>query len=120
MAGEVTSANVMTRFNALNADLNAKVKNGQMNVKDAQKQVADFMAKHDIRNKVNPKIYMYCGGSELDEELYGFVEPFKNNLINNGYKSDLIETCIDMKQVHNEGAWRIYFKPAYAWLLNIK
>ena len=51
MAGEVTSANVMTRFNALNADLNAKVKNGQMNVKDAQKQVADFRIKHDAEFK---------------------------------------------------------------------
>lgn len=85
-----------------------------------EKQVADYMVKHDVKNKDNPRIYMYCGGSELDGDLYGFVEPFKDNLIKNGYKSDLIKTCIDMKQVHNEGAWRTYFKPAYAWLLNIK
>ena len=82
-----------------------------------EEQVKDYMEKNDIRNKVNPKIYMYCGGADLDNELYGLMEPIKNVMINNGYDSKLIEPYIDMTQPHNESAWRKYFPQAYKWLI---
>lgn len=85
-----------------------------------EEQVKNYMEINNIRNKVNPKIYMYCGGSELDNELYGFVEPMKKLMVDNGYDSNSIATCIDMVQVHNEGAWRQYFPQAYKWLVGIQ
>jgi hypothetical protein len=63
---------------------------------------------------------MFCGGQDLDAQLYGYVEPVKNVLINNGYDSNLITSYIDMSKGHNESAWREYFVPAYKWLIGIE
>lgn len=85
-----------------------------------EEQIADFMARHDIKNKVNPKIYMFCGGQDLDAQLYGYVEPVKKCIINNGYDSNLVTSYIDMSKGHHESAWREYFVPAYKWLVDIR
>ena len=82
-------------------------------------QVVDYMDRHDIRNKENPRIYMFCGGQDLDAQLVGYVEPMKQTLLKNGYNANNIVTNIDMSKGHNESTWREYFKPAYAWLLDI-
>ena len=85
-----------------------------------EEQITSFMERHDIKNKTNPKIYMFCGGQDLDAQLYPYVEPVKNCIINNGYDSNLVTSYIDMSKGHNESAWREYFPQAYNWLLDIK
>jgi len=81
--------------------------------------VADYMARHNLANRNQPRIYMFCGGMDLDAQLVGYVEPMKNAIIANGYDPNKVVTNIDMSKGHNESAWRIYFKPAYEWLLGL-
>ncbi len=82
-------------------------------------QVARYMHRHNVAGRNNPRIYMFCGGQDLDAQLLPDVEPMKECIINNGYNRDNVIVNIDTSKGHNESAWRIYFKPAYAWLLGL-
>lgn len=63
------------------------------------------------------KIYLYCGGLDLEQILLPATKTLYSYLQNRGYSAENIALKIDLNETHNEAAWSKYFVEAVKFWL---
>ncbi|MCH5298867.1 MAG: starch-binding protein [Ruminococcus sp.] len=78
-----------------------------------------YLSKYDFKSADMPRLYIYNGNGDFENELYPDVIAMHKRLLSLGYSTDKIKLSIEDDAAHNEAWWRIIFPEFLSWGLQI-
>lgn len=78
-----------------------------------------YLSKYNFRSADIPRLYIYNGNGDFEDELYPDTVAMYNRLVGYGYSSSKIKLSVEENFEHNEAYWRIMFPEMLAWCLDI-
>ena len=76
---------------------------------------SSYLSKFDFTSENTPKLYLYNGNGDFENNLYPSCISMYNRLKNLGYQR--IKLSTEEKAAHNEAYWRIAFPESLSWNL---
>lgn len=78
-----------------------------------------YLGKYDFTAQDMPRLYIYNGNGDFDNELYPDTVAMYDRLVELGYSQDKLKLSIEENAAHNEAYWRVIFPEMLSWCLNI-
>lgn len=78
-----------------------------------------YLKKYDFTAADMPRLYIYNGNGDFENELYPDVIAMHKRLTSLGYSQDKMKLSIEQDAAHNEAWWRIIFPEFLSWGLLI-
>lgn len=78
-----------------------------------------YLSKYNFKAADMPRLYIFNGNGDFENELYPDTLAMYNRLVGYGYSSSKLKFSVEDNFAHNEAYWRIIFPEMLAWCLDI-